>query len=133
MALLSDTPSAKIQALRARVLADDPQARQELDDIAYLATLQALVTDVEREAGLQEFEFVSSQPVIGPLLCAIRSAVNNIASKWVTRALIQQQNKFNALVVHTLRETVALNQRLLARVGELEDHVRELEREADSD
>ncbi len=133
MSLFSDTPASKIHALRERVLADDPKARQELDDIAYLATLQALVTDVERAGSLQEFEFTSNQSVVGPLLCAVRSTVNNIASKWVARALIQQQNKFNALVIHALRETVALNQRLLMRVSELEDRVRELDREAGLD
>jgi hypothetical protein len=122
-----------IRALRDRVLQEDPEARQELDYIAHLATLESLVTDVGRASNLREFEFSSSQPVVGSLLSSVRSAFNNIASKWVVRALIQQQNQFNAVSVHALREIVAINQRLLHRVLELEDRVAELEREKDTD
>jgi hypothetical protein len=133
VSLLSDDPASKIRALRERVLANDPAAYQELDAMAYLTTLHTLVDDTEHVGSLQEFVFTSDLPVIGPLLCAVRSAVNNIASKWVTRALLQQQNKFNALLIHTLREMIALNQRLLARVNELENRVRDMERETSSD
>jgi glycosyltransferase involved in cell wall biosynthesis len=123
------SPSSMMRALRDRVLENDPTARQELGYIAHLATLQALVTDVERASNLREFEFTSSQPILGPFLSKVRSAVNEIATKWVVRALIQQQNQFNAVSVHALHEVVALNQWLLTRVLELEDRVAELERE----
>ena len=44
---------------------------------------------------LQEFEFRSSVPVIGPLLARLRLLWYSVAARWAVRYLIQQQEAIN--------------------------------------
>ncbi|MDH7474362.1 MAG: glycosyltransferase family 2 protein [Anaerolineae bacterium] len=44
---------------------------------------------------LQEFEFHSGLPVIGPLIARFRNVCYNIAARWAIRFLIQQQTAIN--------------------------------------
>jgi hypothetical protein len=53
---------------------------------------------------VQERPFTSPTPLIGPLLAWLRTAWNNISTKWYVRAVIQQQNEFNRLTVQQFHE-----------------------------
>ena len=126
MTTANDRPlstASKIRAVRDQVLAAEPAATGTLMTMAYLTTVESLVEDTSRYSTLTEFQFTSAIPVIGPILAALRSAFSSIAARWVARALIQQQNKYNAANARVLRELLALNQVLLTRIDELENRV----------
>jgi hypothetical protein len=46
-------------------------------------------------SGLQEFEFRSAIPIIGPLIAWFRKTWYNVAARWAIRHLIQQQAAIN--------------------------------------
>lgn len=123
------SPAAYMRVLRERILHANAHARDELDRITYLKSLEGLVAQVERASALREFEFSSPTPVIGPLLRAVRAGVHAVAGKWVERSLIQQQFRYNTAASRALDESLQLNERLLARIEALEKRVAELERE----
>lgn len=52
---------------------------------------------------VQEHSFVSHTPVIGPLIVALRTAWNKVATKWYVTPLLRQQNEFNA---HTVQQFI---------------------------
>lgn len=56
------------------------------------------------KAELQEQPFRSDLPVVGPLIVRVREAWNSVATRWVVRALAQQQSQFNRLVAERLAE-----------------------------
>ena len=53
---------------------------------------------------LEPFLFRSSVPVIGPLIAAFRRGWNSVAAKWQVRHIVGQQNTFNLIVYHLLRD-----------------------------
>ncbi len=67
---------------------------------------------LEDKATVQERPFVSNTPLIGPLLVRFREAWLSVAARWFVRAMVQQQNEFNILVVHRLRD---IDSRLIAQ------------------
>ncbi len=58
---------------------------------------------------LEEFEFRSTLPVIGPLISRFRSLWFNIAARWAIRYLAQQQDQINRSLA---RQQEQINQRL---------------------
>ena len=93
-----------------------PKSRVRLEVLRMLEG-QAEVSLASREAGasldrsaelrskcqLTEAPFVSSAPVVGPLVVRFRRLWNWMSTKWYVRPLVQQQNEFNALFVRSLR------------------------------
>ena len=65
-----------------------------------------------RHARVQEKPFHSETALIGPLIARFRTLWNNVATRWYVRPLLQQQNKFNRLLVERLHDH---EQRLLAQ------------------
>jgi len=67
-----------------------------------------LASDVPAEMAptpyLQEFEFQSKTPVVGPLIARFRSLWYNVAARWAMRYLIQQQESVNQALVQRLME-----------------------------
>ncbi len=122
--------AARIRALRDQALSASPAAMDEIMTTAFFTTLESLVEDTSRHSTLKEFQFISTTPVVGPLLAAFRSAFNAIAPKWATRAVIQQQNQYNLANARVLRELLSLNRVLLTRVYELENRIATLEAHA---
>jgi len=53
---------------------------------------------------IAEQPFRSKVPFLGPLIVWVRTAWNNMAARWYVRPLIDQQNRFNRLLVERLRE-----------------------------
>jgi GT2 family glycosyltransferase len=66
---------------------------QELSD----AVLQSLPSDevLSPDLSLEEFEFQSSMPIIGPLIAQLRSLWYSIAARWAMRHLAKQQDIVN--------------------------------------
>ncbi|MBN1140004.1 MAG: glycosyltransferase family 2 protein, partial [Anaerolineae bacterium] len=62
----------------------------------------AVLHDLEAAQTLQEQPFVSTVPVFGKLIAAIRSLWNSVSTKWYVRPIMQQQTVFNSQVVRYL-------------------------------
>ncbi len=67
---------------------------------------------LEEKSQVKEQPFVSETPLIGPLLVRFREAWNSVSAKWFVRAILQQQNEFNALLVSRLHD---IDERLIAQ------------------
>ena len=98
---------------------------------------------------VQERPFVSTTPIVGPLVARLREIWNSVSTKWYVRRLLEQQNLFNRLVADQLVEhdrrtaehdlilpehdqrLIAQDRDLVALTRELADvraHVHQLER-----
>lgn len=62
-------------------------------------------------ATLEARPFVSTAPLVGPLIARFRAAWNNVASRWYIQHVIDQQNEFNRLAVAELAERWAAYER----------------------
>ena len=62
------------------------------------------------KAEIKEQPFRSPSRVVGPLIARFRSLWNSVSTKWYVRPLLQQQNRFNGLLVERLHDH---DQRLL--------------------
>jgi hypothetical protein len=56
---------------------------------------------------VEEPTFDSTTPVVGPLLVRLRRGWNWMATKWVVRALLQQQNEINYRLAQRLSDADA--------------------------
>ncbi|RME35162.1 MAG: glycosyltransferase family 2 protein [Thermoflexia bacterium] len=65
---------------------------------------------------LQEFQFRSQVPVIGPLIAGFRTLWFNVAARWALRDLIRQQEAIN-------RQQEAINRHYESRLRALEDTI----------
>lgn len=55
---------------------------------------------LESKAEVQEHDFMSGSSLVGRL----RAMWASVAARWLVRAVVQQQNEFNHLVVHRLQD-----------------------------
>ncbi len=83
------------------------------DDARRLPTEEAL-GEARRLWLVAEKPFSSRAPLIGPLIAAVRTAWNNVATRWYIQPMLQQQVEFNAAV---LRAVEAIARRLDAVEG----------------
>ena len=58
-----------------------------------------LLTRMKRSWRVSERPFTSNVPVVGPLIVFIRERWNRVAARWYVLKLLQQQNRFNSMVV----------------------------------
>lgn len=72
---------------------------------------------MQQLAALQEHTFRSPIPLIGHLIARLRTAWNNVSTKWYVRPLLVQQSEFNAQVVGQLAEQA---ERLARHAAQLE-------------
>ena len=107
-----------------RELRDKAQATSF--DEAGLARLSAAAT-------LSERPFVSTVPLVGPLIARFRTAWNDVASRWYLGHLMAQQNEFNRLAViemarmeSELREQMALLEEQVVVTAELQEEIERL-------
>ena len=56
------------------------------------------------KAEVREQPFRSETAVVGPLIARFRELWNAVATKWYVRPLLEQQNRFNRLVVARLHD-----------------------------
>ncbi len=108
-------------ALRQRPSVDEPQKQGQLR--AELAERQVI----------QEFEFTSSTPGIGPAVAALRRAWNSVSTKWYVRAIIQQQMAFNALVARLLSEEDIQAEASASDIGLLANELTTLRQKLETD
>jgi chromosome segregation ATPase len=57
-------------------------------------------------AVLQEHQFRSEVPLVGPLIAGFRALWNSVATRWYVRPLMQQQSEFNQQIVALLTAQV---------------------------
>jgi hypothetical protein len=86
--------------------------------ISQEAMMRAETPEIQEErlrgqAQLREYVFTSSMPVVGGLIARLRSAWNNVATRWYVRPLAEQQSAFNhELLGYVAGRFAALEQRL---------------------
>ena len=56
------------------------------------------------KAEIKEQPFRSPTRIVGPLIARFRSLWNSVATKWYVRPLLQQQNRYNRLLVERLHD-----------------------------
>lgn len=79
--------------------------------------------ELRAQQELQEHRFQSRVPILGPLIVALRSLWNNIATKWYVRPLLIQQSIFNRLLVDRLVGQARATEAQIARLNEIEARI----------
>ena len=59
---------------------------------------------LQKKAQVVERPFVSQTPLVGPIIARFRELWNGVSTKWFVRAIVQQQNEFNDLVVRRVND-----------------------------
>lgn len=59
---------------------------------------------LQKKSQVVEPPFVSQTPLVGPLIARFRALWNSVSTKWFVRAIVQQQNEFNDLVVRRVND-----------------------------
>jgi len=111
------------EALRPMPLEDDAT------DQVYTSLLrfQTALDDLAAKSRLQEPDFHSLVPLLGPLIVAVRRFWNWMAAKWYVRGWMGQQMAFNAQVVGVLSELLQMQESDERRIHELERLLRDEE------
>ena len=116
MAYLEAIPAA------ASILARRWQADVETIDQVLLALQQLYraprADSISLIPALQEFEFRSSLPVIGPVIARLRSLWYSVAARWAIRSLIEQQEAINQQQDVYARSLLSLSQEVARLIHE---------------
>lgn len=75
------------------------------------------IADLQARAVVAERPFVSHMPLLGPLITFVRRTWNSVSTKWFVLPMVQQQNEFNQLVVHTLHQSLTTQAQLGRRLN----------------
>ncbi len=78
-------------------------------------------------ATLQETEFRSRAPVVGPLIVRFRRLWNWMSTRWYVLPIIRQQSDVNAQTALLLLEMAQLQEQSARRIARLEQKVADLE------
>ncbi|MGB0385256.1 MAG: glycosyltransferase family 2 protein [Ardenticatenaceae bacterium] len=78
--------------------------RQSQNRAAHESLVADLLAELQKRPPLQEHQFRSDVPVIGPLIAMFRRQWSQVAARWSVRVVIEQQNEINALVIQTLTD-----------------------------
>lgn len=76
--------------------------------------------ELRAQQELQEHRFHSRVPILGPLIVALRSLWNSVATKWYVRPLLVQQSIFNRLLVDRLVGQARAAEAQTNRLNEIE-------------
>jgi hypothetical protein len=106
-------------ATQANTAATPTQARQS----------EQALRELYSKANVVERPFVSSKPVVGPVIVAIREMWNSVSAKWFVRAIRQQQNDFNLTVARHLEAVQGDVRRLIEMESRLSDRIYEGDRD----
>jgi GT2 family glycosyltransferase len=77
---------------------------------------EELLERLHQQWTVEEYEFDSDVPILGPLIAAFRRGWNRISTKWYVDFMFQQQTAFNAAVVTMLERMVQQNKLLRERL-----------------
>ena len=120
MSLLDTAPRADIRAVRLAYLwrlaeshSRDPTEIKSLLDLYKRARWLEQKSSSTAAAQLQTHRFVSSVPIVGQVIARLRNMWGNVAARWYSESLVQQQNR--------------LNQTIFERVIDLSNELSELE------
>jgi GT2 family glycosyltransferase len=92
----------------------------------------AALGPVPVEPDLDEFEFQSSVPVVGPLLARLRALWYSVAARWAVRHLTQQQQALNRHYQRRIEEQAALNEHTVRSLAVLAQEVSRLIQQLES-
>lgn len=77
---------------------------------------------------LQEPQFTSSAPVVGPLIVAIRRAWNWMSTRWYVLPLIRQQSAVNKRLIALINEMARQQEMNAHHLAQLQARVKALEK-----
>ncbi|MFW6116368.1 MAG: glycosyltransferase family 2 protein [bacterium] len=100
---------AALEDLRQRAWQEDWERVEESAVIG--SELADRGSEVGSVSPLQEFEFQSAVPVVGPLIARLRSLWYSVAARWAIGDLIEQQeaiNRQHGIYIRALRDRVAM-------------------------
>jgi GT2 family glycosyltransferase len=129
---LATAPAGELPsgATGAPLWAPAGEARQWLGSQPYSHYRRALEL-LDRSGQVTPRPFTSRAPIVGPLIVAFRTFVNNLATRWYVQPLLDQQAAFNANVTQLLAQTSLLPEHhsgfLAEQVADLHWHVLELQ------
>ncbi len=116
-------PSA--DKLRAAWPQTAPGSKAALIDDDYIFRL---LKDLTVDSYLQEVQFTSTAPVVGPVIVAVRRAWNWMSTRWYVLPLFKQQSRYNEQVIISMYRLLQSNRALQAQVDELQQRLTNLER-----
>lgn len=92
-----------------------------------MADLNRALIELSASTGLQEAQFTSNLPLLGPLIVRLRQAWNWMSTKWYVRPIIWQQSQINARMATIMSEMELWQQLHVAQVAQLQQRVAYLE------
>lgn len=98
-----------------------------------LLRIQKLVDDLSAKSRLQEPDFNSDVPFVGPFIVAVRRFWNWMSAKWYVRDWMGQQAAFNARVTSTIEDLLWVLEANKQHVHELEAELQRLRFEERND
>jgi uncharacterized coiled-coil protein SlyX len=69
-----------------------------------------LVTRMERAWQVTERPFTSQVPILGPLIVFVREQWNRIATRWYVLGLLEQQNRYNQLILELAHQVADIRE-----------------------
>jgi GT2 family glycosyltransferase len=63
---------------------------------------EEVLEELHQRWAIQEHQFRSDVPILGPLIAAFRRRWNSVSTRWYVQPIIRQQSEFNARVVRML-------------------------------
>jgi O-antigen biosynthesis protein len=115
--------ASKLEALAATAVPESAYAKDSYGETTARAAL------LQQKWHVREQPFISKVPGLGSLVVAGRTLWNNMAAKWYLRALVQQQNEFNFLLVQALQQRQEQLIQQDRRQAQLADDTAELTRQ----
>jgi len=129
-------PALDEAAIRARV-AEILATRRYLPDVAQIGpeklrpgittvaqptteTLNRLMIELMAQEPLHEKPFISTVPILGPVIAAFRTAWNGLSTRWYVLPIMQQQARLNQQMLLVLNELAQCQELDTQRIAELE-------------
>jgi GT2 family glycosyltransferase len=69
---------------------------------AELSIREETLGELNQRWAIQEHQFRSDVPILGPLIAAFRRRWNSVSTRWYVQPIIRQQSEFNARIVRML-------------------------------
>jgi hypothetical protein len=121
-----DAQSVDWAALVPELLQPDI-ATSDSDAQADFPGLRESLAELIGRSHLNEPDFRSATPVLGPVIVAVRRAWNWMSTKWYVRPIMAQQSDVNARTAHTVSDLAQWHEMDARRLSQLEKRLAELE------
>lgn len=112
---------AALQHLHQRVW--EEKWAEVSESIPSIGNETTLDTEGSRPSLVEEFEFSSTVPIIGPLIARLRSLWYGVAARWAVRHMAQQQELYIRSLAKRIEALSAENAYLIQELADLKQHL----------